>query len=91
MNDLDRARLDRDLEKMQTAIQEAQHTADLAMNNVSSHEKVCALRYEMITKQLDNIPRIFTALGSLQRTVYIGVGIFTSVGVAIEVIRRLHP
>lgn len=67
------------LERMRSDIMTAQHTADRAVNDISSHEKVCSLRYETITTKLDAVPKIFDQIATLSRIVYIGMGVWLAV------------
>ena len=49
---------------MRKDIDRAQHTADVAINSIESHEKICSLRYENINTKLDNIPKLFDLIGA---------------------------
>lgn len=85
------------LERMRNDISHAQHTADGAVNDISSHEKICALRYETITTKLDSVPKIFDQIAALSRIVYIGMGIWlavmglgTVIGIVYTILRLAH-
>lgn len=72
------------IQTLQAAISTAQHTADTAMNSISTHEKVCAERYGNIKKKQDDlndilIPKIFTALATQNKILYTGMGLFIGI------------
>jgi hypothetical protein len=80
MDDLAQARLQREMDAMRIQIQEVTKTADSAAHSISTHEQICALRYENIAARLEDIPRLFGHIGSLQKHVYIGMGIVLVIG-----------
>lgn len=86
MDDLEKSRFERELSEMKANIKEVRLTADHAANSISTHEQVCALRYQTITHQLQDIPKIFAMVGNLQKHVYIGVGLVLAAGAILKVI-----
>lgn len=85
---------------MMARIADAQRTADLASHSISTHEQVCAERYDGIKRRLDGIPRLFELLegnrknvddkiDKISKLVYMGMGIFISILGTIEVLRYL--
>lgn len=72
-----------DLVDMQKQVSGAQHTAERALADIAAHERICSERYANINKGLENIPKIYEAIGRVQKVVYIGVGIWVGLPVII--------
>lgn len=81
-------------------IADAQRTADLASHAISTHEQVCAERYDGIKQRLSGIPRLFDLLegnrknvdekiDKISKLVYIGMGIIISIVGTVEILRYL--
>lgn len=84
MDDIVHARLERDLNDMRLRVEKAQSTANEAVNSISTHEQICALRYENITTHLADIPKIFDILDGLKKHVYTGIGMAIVIGALIK-------
>lgn len=63
--------------------------ADQAFGSISSHERLCAERYDNIKERLSGIPRLFEAMDGLKKWVYIGMGICMTIPTLIEVMHMI--
>ena len=88
--------MQRQIDEGRAATVAASHIAEMAMQTISSHEKLCAERSETIKmtcatasadikahseRSTKNFDNIFDKLGKLQILVYIGVGIWVGIPV----------
>lgn len=70
------SRLAREIERAQHAADGAMAAANGAANDISTHEKLCGLRYETITTKLTAVPKIYEKLDQMMKMLYIGVGVW---------------
>lgn len=88
--------MDNDLLEVRDMAMAAQKTADQALGGISSHEAVCAERYDNIKDRLKGIPRLFEiieagkndtqkSIEDLRKWVYIGIGIFLTISTCLEI------
>lgn len=90
MESFENKRMNADINTVRTVAERAEEKADMANNNISQHEKICAIRYDTITKQLDNIPAIYNEIRVLSKWVYIGVGLCTGIVGISEIVQAVH-
>lgn len=65
--------------KLREDVDRAQRTAENAVKDISTHESICALRYETINAKLDVMPAIFTKLDGMAGKVSLATGVWIGV------------
>lgn len=60
-------------------VDRAQHAADASAMAVSSHEAICALRYDTINAKLDIIPSVFNKIDIMSSRLNIATGVWIGV------------
>jgi hypothetical protein len=73
------ARYEREMSDLRTIVASTQQQAAAAAQQLAGHEQVCALRYQTITTQLADVPRIFDAISLLNKHSNMQAGMWKTV------------
>lgn len=94
---MDNAEMSLAIAKLREDVDRAQKRADEAMSAGASHEILCALRYETISKQLAIIPQVFNKIDAMSSRLNIATGVWVGVlgiggfvGIAYTIIKMAH-